>query len=148
LLTIEIPDDALGGAHGGDMAGAVSGAQLDRGRGSTMARLVIFLSLVLCVGMAGSAFAQSASTPASTEFKAEAAAKSHCPGETVVWATLSRAKAYHLSGDRYYGKTRHGAYMCRNDAIKAGMHQAGHRSTTSTQSSSTGGTAGTGSTTH
>jgi hypothetical protein len=112
-----------------------------------MTRLVIFV--VLCLGMAGSAFAQSASTsaapsPASTEFKTEAAAKSHCPGDTLVWATLTRAKVYHLSGDRYYGKTRRGAYMCHKDAVTAGMHQAGHRSTTATKGSTTS----TSSTTH
>jgi hypothetical protein len=131
------------------------------GRRSTMARLVI--SLVLFLAIAGTAFAQTPSTqppattpppvtapptpapattaPPSTHFTTQAAAKSHCPDDTIVWATLSRARVFHVSGDRYYGKTRHGAYMCQTDAIKAGMHQAGHRRTTS--ASGTGSTSGT-----
>jgi hypothetical protein len=110
-----------------------------------MAKLVIWV--VLFLAAAGPTFAQTASTkpPAATprtstrltsdQFTTETAAKSHCPGDTVVWATLSRAKAYHLSSDRYYGKTRRGAYMCLKDAEKAGMHQAGRRSTTSASTS-------------
>jgi hypothetical protein len=127
-----------------------------------MARLVI--SLVLFLAIAGPAFAQTPPTqppattspptttsppptspptmtpppattpPPSTHFTTQAAAKSHCPEDTIVWATLSRARVYHVSGDRYYGKTRHGAYMCQKDALKAGMHQAGHRTTTSSTS--------------
>lgn len=111
-----------------------------------MGKLVI--SFVLCLAMAGPALAQSTATkskasPAAAslkanEFTTESAAKAHCPGDTVVWATLSRAHAFHASGDRYYGKTKRGAYMCKEDAVKAGMHQAGHRvaSTSSKKSTS------------
>ena len=105
-----------------------------------MDKLVI--AFVLFVAAAGSAFAQATATkppsktpPAATapsdQFTTEAAARAHCPGDTVVWATLSRTKAYHLSGDRYYGKTRRGAYMCQKDADKDGMHQVGRRSAAS-----------------
>jgi hypothetical protein len=61
------------------------------------------------------------------EFSTEAAAKSHCPSDTVVWANTGGSKAYHLSGDRYYGKTKHGAYMCQKDAEQTGFHQSGKR---------------------
>ena len=81
-----------------------------------------------------SAPSPSTSAP-SNRFSTEAAAKAHCPGDTVVWATLTRSRAFHLSGDRYYGKTRHGAYMCRKDAENAGMHLTGRRVTTSSTSS-------------
>jgi hypothetical protein len=113
--------------------------------GWVMAKLVIWV--VLFLAAAGPAFAQATSptppaatsptsaSPPSDQFKTLDAAKSHCPGDTVVWATLTRTKVYHLSGDRYYGKTRRGAYMCQKDAVKDGMHQAGRRSTTSTKSS-------------
>jgi hypothetical protein len=111
-----------------------------------MAKRIIWV--VLFLAAAGQAFA--ASTPSagtaggpSNQFKTEQAAKSHCPGDTVVWATLSRAKAYHLSGDRYYGKTRRGAYMCKEDAIKAGMHQSGSRTTRKTASKSSTSSSGT-----
>lgn len=64
---------------------------------------------------------------ANDQFTTEAAAKAHCPGETIVWANLGSSKAYHLSGDRYYGKTKHGAYMCQKDADRAGFHAGGRR---------------------
>jgi hypothetical protein len=64
---------------------------------------------------------------ASGQFSSEAAAKAHCPGDAIVWANLGGSKAYHTSGDRYYGKTRHGAYMCQKEADQAGFHTAGSR---------------------
>lgn len=64
---------------------------------------------------------------ASSQFSSEQAAKAHCPGDAIVWANLGSSKAYHASGDRYYGKTRHGAYMCQKEADQAGFHAAGHR---------------------
>ncbi|MBB5373661.1 hypothetical protein [Acidocella aromatica] len=59
-----------------------------------------------------------------SEFKTEAAATAHCPGDTVVWSTLSKSKSYHLSSSKLYGKTKHGAYVCKADADAAGYHQA------------------------
>lgn len=80
------------------------------------------------------------STPsklASDQFSAESAAKSHCPGDTVVWVNLGGSKAYHMSGDKYYGKTKEGAYMCQKEADQSGYHAAGRRAaaakTTSTK---------------
>jgi hypothetical protein len=105
-----------------------------------MAKLVLWF--VLFLAAAGPAVAQSASSkpPAATnQFTTEQAAKAHCPGDTIVWATLSRAKVFHLSGDRYYGKTRRGAYMCQQDAVKAGMHQAGRRGTPPSGGAKSGG---------
>ena len=55
-----------------------------------------------------------------TQFESAAAARSHCPGDTVVWANLA-SKAYHYYGERRYGATRHGAYMCEADAKAAGL---------------------------
>jgi len=55
------------------------------------------------------------------EFKTEAAATAHCPGDTVVWASLTKSHAYHLSGTPHYGKTKHGAYVCKKDADAAGL---------------------------
>jgi hypothetical protein len=60
----------------------------------------------------------------SLEFKTTTAAQAHCPGDLVVWSTLSKSKAYHLAASRYYGKTKHGAYVCEKDANAAGFHQA------------------------
>ena len=46
------------------------------------------------------------------------------PGDPVVWENTS-TKVYHLSGDKYYGNTKHGAYACRSAADTAGYHLAG-----------------------
>ena len=64
---------------------------------------------------------------ASNQFSEEGAAKSHCAGDPVVWVNLSGSKAYHVSGDKYYGKTKTGAYMCQKEADQSGYHAAGSR---------------------
>jgi hypothetical protein len=64
---------------------------------------------------------------AAGQFSTEQAAKTHCPGDTIVWANTGGSKAYHTSGDRYYGKTKRGAYMCQKEADQAGYHAAGAR---------------------
>lgn len=68
------------------------------------------------------------STLATNQFSAEAAAKAHCPGDTVVWANTGGSKAYHLPGTKYYGKTKHGAYMCQKEADQGGFHVGGRHS--------------------
>ena len=49
-----------------------------------------------------------------------------CSKEDIVWANM-HTKAYHDPGDPYYGKTRNGAYMCRDTANAQGYHPAGQR---------------------
>ena len=51
-----------------------------------------------------------------------------CSNEDIVWANM-HTKAFHDPGDPYYGKTRNGAYMCRNTALAQGYHPAGQRHT-------------------
>ena len=58
------------------------------------------------------------------QFTTEAAAQAHCPGASIVWGN-PRSKAYHARGDRYFGHTRTGAYMCQRDADAAGLHATG-----------------------
>ena len=52
-------------------------------------------------------------------FTTEQAAQKHCPDDTVVWLNLSSG-VYHFSGQRWYGTTKNGAYVCRKEADKAG----------------------------
>ncbi len=52
------------------------------------------------------------------EFASEAEAKAHCPGDTVVWVNTKSHK-YHFAGNRSYGTTKKGAYMCEADAKAA-----------------------------
>lgn len=57
------------------------------------------------------------------EFLTEAAAKAHCPADTVVWANTN-SKIYHFSDNRNYGNTKSGAYMCEKDTAAAGIRAA------------------------
>jgi|SwirhisoilCB1_FD_contig_91_1735139_length_460_multi_2_in_0_out_0_1 hypothetical protein len=57
------------------------------------------------------------------QFASAATAQAHCPGDTVVWAN-TKSHVYHLSGTAQYGKTKHGAYMCKADTTAAGMRAA------------------------
>ena len=64
------------------------------------------------------------SATGANQFTTEMAAQAHCPGTTVVWEN-PRSKAYHAKGDRYFGHTKVGAYMCQRDADAAGIHASG-----------------------
>jgi hypothetical protein len=57
------------------------------------------------------------------QFATEAQAQAHCPGDTIVWANLS-SKVYHFSGNKNYGNTKKGAYMCERDTAAAGFRAA------------------------
>ena len=52
-------------------------------------------------------------------FDTEAAAQAHCPSDTVVWLN-TRSGIYHEKGMRWYGRTKHGAYVCKKEADAAG----------------------------
>lgn len=65
-----------------------------------------------------------ASLSKSDEFSTVAAATAHCPNSEVVWSSLNKSHSFHTSSSRYYGKTKHGAYVCKSDALAAGFHQA------------------------
>jgi hypothetical protein len=63
-----------------------------------------------------------AKIPASDQFKTPAAAATHCPKDTVVWSSFSSSRVYHAAASKYYGKTKHGAYVCEKDALAFGYH--------------------------
>jgi hypothetical protein len=52
------------------------------------------------------------------EFPSEQQAQRHCPA-TVVWLNLPTG-IYHFKGERWYGRTRSGAYVCEKEADQAG----------------------------
>lgn len=52
-------------------------------------------------------------------FDSEAAAQAHCPKDEVVWLNTNSG-IYHEKGMRWYGRTKHGAYVCRKEADAAG----------------------------
>ena len=57
------------------------------------------------------------------QFKTETDAKSHCGTDQVVWGNMG-SHVLHDAGTKYYGKTAHGAYMCKGIAVNAGYHEA------------------------
>ncbi len=53
-------------------------------------------------------------------FRREQAAQQHCPSDTVVWLNTTNA-IYLFKGERWYGRTNRGAYVCKTEADKDGM---------------------------
>lgn len=53
------------------------------------------------------------------QFPTEQEAQKHCPSDTVVWVNLPTG-VYHFKGQRWYGATKSGAYVCKAEADKAG----------------------------
>jgi hypothetical protein len=52
-------------------------------------------------------------------FSTEDTAQAHCPRDVVVWLNIPSG-IYHYKGERWYGRTKHGAYACEKEAIAAG----------------------------
>ena len=46
-----------------------------------------------------------------------------CPEDQVVWINLTTG-VYHLPGDRFFGQTKSGAFVCGKSALKEGAHAA------------------------
>lgn len=79
----------------------------------------IAAALVLTALMwAGEAIAQSPTAPLAT-FPSEQQAQDHCPSDAVVWVNLPTG-IYHFKGERWYGNTKSGAYVCQREADHAG----------------------------
>jgi hypothetical protein len=70
----------------------------------------LFLS-ALCPAYAGL-------TPA-LHFHSEQEAKQHCPNDAIVWVN-TKTRVYHLKGERWYGVTKNGVYVCRKEADAEG----------------------------
>jgi len=82
--------------------------------------LTLALATIAFPNRAGVAIARAPVSSGSLQlFATEAAAQSHCPRDTVVWLNTNSG-IYHEKGMRWYGRTRHGAYVCRSAANAAG----------------------------
>jgi hypothetical protein len=42
-----------------------------------------------------------------------------CPGDTLVWVN-TQSGVYHFQGDRYFGGTKRGKFVCERDADEEG----------------------------
>jgi hypothetical protein len=76
--------------------------------------------------LSGSPAATGRPSPAgnsATTYPNEAAARTGCADDTVVWGN-SDTRVFHLAGSRFYGKTQDGAYLCRSAAELAGYRAA------------------------
>lgn len=86
--------------------------------------LLAFAGLLLPVQSVGAmAYSSQAAVVAQSSlpplFDTESAAQAHCPKDVVVWLNIPSG-IYHYKGERWYGRTKHGAYACEKEAIKAG----------------------------
>ena len=52
-------------------------------------------------------------------FNSEDQAQQHCPSDVVVWLNIPSG-VYHFKGERWYGATKNGAYVCKSEADQAG----------------------------
>lgn len=48
----------------------------------------------------------------------------NCPADEIVWVNTSK-HVYHYANDQYYGRTKHGTYMCERDAEREHDRAAG-----------------------
>lgn len=53
------------------------------------------------------------------QFTSEAQAHQHCPTDTVVWLNLP-TMIWHYKGERWYARTKNGAFVCEKEAAASG----------------------------
>src|SRR6185312_5883258 len=101
------------------------------GRPCLYLRLFILLALVVLVVVGPAATngitpANAATAGAAAQtlplFATESAAQAHCPRDVVVWLNLPTG-IYHLKGERWYGRTKRGVFVCKRVADAAGDRQ-------------------------
>jgi hypothetical protein len=102
------------------------------------------VALVACGGKSDSSATNEATTGATAAPESSGApmamesganmTKPDCGAVQPVWVNL-RTHKYHEPGDRYYGKTKHGEYLCPNQAKAQGFKPAGHHEAAGTNSS-------------
>ena len=56
---------------------------------------------------------------AQAQFPTEQQAQEHCQKDVVVWVNLPTG-VYHFKGERWYGRTKSGVYVCQKEADHAG----------------------------
>lgn len=93
---------------------------------------ILALALSSLVACGGGKSASNTATEASTAPMASGAMQNgnatipNCGAVQAVWVNM-RTKVYHEPGDPMYGKTKHGAYLCPNQAKERGFRPAGEK---------------------
>jgi hypothetical protein len=83
-----------------------------------MKRLAPFLLIALAAALPLQAWGAASPAPMST------AATPACPeNDPVVWVN-TESKVYHAAGTTYFGRTKHGKYLCTSAAVQSGAHAA------------------------
>jgi hypothetical protein len=80
-------------------------------------RSLLVLAFLLTQVCSGASLANAAGNP--ILFSTLRQAQKHCPTDTVVWLNLPTG-IYHYKGEKSYGSTKNGAFVCEKEAIKAG----------------------------
>jgi hypothetical protein len=84
-----------------------------------------FRSSLALMTLPGFAIAAPAAVVPLANFPTAQEAQQHCPDDLVVWLDIP-TRTYHYRGQRWYGSTKSGAYVCRNEAVRAGMRASRH----------------------
>jgi hypothetical protein len=92
-------------------------SHLTRTTPARLAHLALILTLLFSLFYVSPQLAYSAGDL--TLFSTEQKAQEHCPQDIVVWLNLPTG-IYHLKGQRWYGNTKNGAFVCEREAEKAG----------------------------
>jgi hypothetical protein len=82
-----------------------------------MRRALILATWLLLTIVGNSAASFAAGQP--PLFPTEQSAQLHCPTDTVVWLNIP-THIYHFKDQRWYGRTKSGAYVCKQEADVAG----------------------------
>ena len=86
----------------------------------TIRTLLIGVIVALSVSLGSATAADQHPLPT---FATGQAAQHHCPSDVVVWLN-TRTGVYHFKGQRWYGRTRNGAYVCQKDVNASGRGRA------------------------
>jgi hypothetical protein len=76
-------------------------------------------SIVLAAALFFSTLSPAYANTSAPRFHSEQEAKQHCPNDQVVWLN-TKTGVYHLKGERWYGATKDGVYVCRKEADAEG----------------------------
>ena len=92
--------------------------------------ITILIALAACGGgNKQTSSAESANPSPGTEVNALASVPPglNCGAVRAVWVN-TKTHVYHEPSDPYYGRTKHGEYMCPSQAVNEGYHKArGHK---------------------
>jgi hypothetical protein len=81
-------------------------------------------TMASAAGNAGNAMASAAGNAAGSMANSAMEKMPNCGAVKPVWVNLN-TKVYHEPGDPFYGKTKHGEYLCPSQAKAQGFHAPG-----------------------